>query len=185
MSKAGQVTLVLVRHGQSVWNRDNRFTGWIDVGLTEKGIEEAKLAVQRMSKKGYRFDIAYTSVLRRAIHTLWLVLEGMDILWVPVKKHWRLNERQYGALQGLNKAETAERHCAEQVNRLPIPSGAFCRTGRTRLRWICARAATFSYPPMATACVRWSRCWIKFQIAIFQASRSRPAYRWSIPSITT
>ncbi len=116
MVQAGQVSLVLVRHGQSVWNRDNRFTGWTDVGLTEEGIEEAQRAVQVLTQNGYGFDIAYTSVLKRAIHTLWLILEGMDLLWVPVKKHWRLNERHYGALQGLNKQETAERHGAEQVH---------------------------------------------------------------------
>jgi 2,3-bisphosphoglycerate-dependent phosphoglycerate mutase len=107
--------LVLVRHGESTWNQENRFTGWVDVGLTEKGISEAIEAGRQLRKEGYVFDIAYTSVLKRAIKTLWLVLEEMDLMWIPVYRSWRLNERHYGALQGLNKAETAEKHGIEQT----------------------------------------------------------------------
>ena len=107
--------LVLLRHGESTWNQENRFTGWVDVGLTEKGISEAIEAGRQLHKEGYVFDIAYTSVLKRAIKTLWLVLEEMDLMWIPVYRSWRLNERHYGALQGLNKAETAEKHGIEQT----------------------------------------------------------------------
>src|SRR4029079_9238174 len=106
---------VLIRHGESVWNKENRFTGWVDVRLSEKGLQEAKNAGQALKKAGFTFDLAFTSVLRRAITTLWNVLDGMDLLWIPVQKHWRLNERHYGALQGLNKAETAAKHGDEQV----------------------------------------------------------------------
>lgn len=109
--------LVLLRHGQSTWNQENRFTGWIDVGLTEKGIAEALEAARILRQEGYVFDLAYTSVLKRAIKTLWLVLEDMDLMWIPVHRSWRLNERHYGALQGLNKAETAEKHGMEQVQK--------------------------------------------------------------------
>jgi len=107
--------LVLLRHGESVWNKENRFTGWTDVGLTEKGVEEAHEGARQLIAGGYTFDVAYTSVLKRAIETLWIVLRDMDLMWIPVYRHWRLNERHYGALQGLNKAETAERHGEEQV----------------------------------------------------------------------
>ncbi|HEY7163265.1 MAG TPA: 2,3-diphosphoglycerate-dependent phosphoglycerate mutase [Candidatus Binatia bacterium] len=107
--------LVLIRHGESVWNRENRFTGWVDVGLTDTGIEEALGAARALMNEGYSFDVAYTSVLKRAIKTLWLVLEEMDLMWIPVYPSWLLNERHYGALQGLNKAETAERFGTEQV----------------------------------------------------------------------
>lgn len=107
--------LVLLRHGQSTWNLENRFTGWTDVGLTPQGVEEATEAGRLLREEGYRFDIAYTSVLKRAIKTLWLALEEMDLMWIPVVRDWRLNERHYGALQGLNKAETAEKHGEEQV----------------------------------------------------------------------
>ena len=107
--------LVLIRHGESEWNRSNRFSGWTDVGLTEKGIGEATEAGRVLHEEGYVFDVAYTSVLKRAIKTLWIVLEEMDLMWIPVHRHWRLNERHYGALQGLNKAETAEKHGMEQV----------------------------------------------------------------------
>ncbi len=107
--------LVLLRHGESVWNRANRFTGWTDVGLSEKGVEEALQAGRVLRQEGYVFDVAYTSVLKRAIKTLWLALEEMDLMWIPVHNTWRLNERHYGALQGLNKAETAERHGMDQV----------------------------------------------------------------------
>jgi 2,3-bisphosphoglycerate-dependent phosphoglycerate mutase len=107
--------LVLLRHGESEWNKENRFTGWVDVGLSKKGEKEAIEAGRILKKKGYVFDIAYTSVLKRAIKTLWLTLEEMDLMWIPVYNSWRLNERHYGALQGLNKAEMAERHGVEQV----------------------------------------------------------------------
>ena len=107
--------VVLLRHGESDWNKQNRFTGWTDVDLSEKGIAEAKEAGQVLKKEGYTFDIAYTSVLKRAIRTLWLTLDGMDLMWIPVERNWRLNERHYGALQGLNKAETAEKFGEEQV----------------------------------------------------------------------
>jgi len=107
--------LVLLRHGESTWNKENRFTGWVDVGLSDRGIDEAIQAGRILSREGYIFDIAYTSVLKRAIKTLWIVLEEMDMMWIPVHHSWRLNERHYGALQGLNKAETVERHGMEQV----------------------------------------------------------------------
>ena len=107
--------LVLLRHGQSTWNKENRFTGWTDVGLTEQGEDEAQDAGRRMKGEGYGFDIAYTSVLKRAIKTLWIALEEMDLMWIPVVRHWRLNERHYGGLQGLNKAETAAKHGEDKV----------------------------------------------------------------------
>jgi|UniRef100_A0A7V6A3K3 2,3-bisphosphoglycerate-dependent phosphoglycerate mutase len=107
--------MVLLRHGESVWNKENRFTGWIDVGLSEKGVEEAKEAGRVLAGEGFVFDVAYTSVLKRAIKTLWLVQEEMDLMWIPVHHSWRLNERHYGALQGLNKAETVEKHGMDQV----------------------------------------------------------------------
>jgi 2,3-bisphosphoglycerate-dependent phosphoglycerate mutase len=107
--------LVLLRHGESIWNKENRFTGWTDVKLSEKGIQEAIESGRVLKKEGYMFDIAYTSVLSRSIKTLWIVLEEMDLMWIPVFNNWRLNERHYGALQGLNKAETAERHGEDQV----------------------------------------------------------------------
>jgi 2,3-bisphosphoglycerate-dependent phosphoglycerate mutase len=108
--------LVLLRHGQSQWNLENRFTGWTDVDLSEQGEDEARAAAQRLREQGFAFDIAYTSVLRRAIRTLWIVLDGLDRMWIPVVHSWRLNERHYGALQGLNKQETALRFGAEQVH---------------------------------------------------------------------
>jgi 2,3-bisphosphoglycerate-dependent phosphoglycerate mutase len=108
-------TVVLLRHGESTWNRENRFTGWTDVGLSEKGVAEAHEAARALLRDGYTFDVAYTSVLKRAIKTLWIVLEDMDLMWIPVIRSWRLNERHYGALQGLNKAETAARHGEDQV----------------------------------------------------------------------
>ena len=107
--------LVLIRHGESVWNRENRFTGWTDVDLSEKGINEAKEGGQLLRQAGYTFDLAYTSVLKRAIHTLNIVLDEMDLQWIPVIKTWRLNERHYGALQGLNKAEMAVQYGEEQI----------------------------------------------------------------------
>lgn len=107
--------LVLLRHGESTWNKENRFTGWHDVPLSDKGNEEAKKAGEVLKQEGYTFDVAYTSVLKRAIKTLWHVLEVMDLMWIPVHRSWKLNERHYGALQGLNKSETAEKHGEEQV----------------------------------------------------------------------
>ena len=107
--------LVLLRHGESTWNLDNRFTGWTDVDLSPRGVEEATAAAKLLKEGGYVFDVAHTSLLRRAIRTLWITLEGMDLMWIPVKNTWRLNERHYGALQGLNKAETAKKFGDEQV----------------------------------------------------------------------
>jgi len=109
------IKLVLIRHGESIWNLENKFTGWTDVGLTEKGIKEAHLAAEWLKKEGFTFDIAYTSVLKRAILTLWVLLEDMDLMWIPVDRTWRLNERHYGALQGLNKMETVEKYGNDQV----------------------------------------------------------------------
>ena len=108
-------TLVLIRHGESIWNLENRFTGWHDVDLTDTGIAQAKHAGQLLKQGGYSFDLAFTSVLTRAIRTLWIALDEMGELYTPVERHWRLNERHYGALQGLNKAETAAQHGDEQV----------------------------------------------------------------------
>ena len=107
--------LVLLRHGESTWNKENRFTGWTDVDLSEKGIDEAHKAGQVLKKEGFVFDIAYTSVLKRAIRTLWITLDEMDLMWIPVYNSWRLNERHYGALQGLNKSETAAKYGEDQV----------------------------------------------------------------------
>ena len=107
--------LVLLRHGESVWNQENRFTGWTDVGLTEKGLAEALAAGRLLKESGFAFDVAYTSMLKRAIKTLWITLEQMDRMWIPVHHSWRLNERHYGALQGLNKAETATKYGDAQV----------------------------------------------------------------------
>ena len=107
--------LVLIRHGESTWNLENRFTGWTDVDLTPTGVSQAMSAGKLLKAEGYEFDLCYTSVLKRAIHTLWYALDEMDRLWLPVHKHWRLNERHYGALQGLNKGETAKQYGDEQV----------------------------------------------------------------------
>jgi len=109
------ITLVLLRHGESTWNKENRFTGWTDVDLSDRGREEAKAAGRLLKEGGYTFDLAYTSVLKRAIRTLWTALDELDLLWIPVTKDWRLNERHYGALQGLNKAETAAKHGDAQI----------------------------------------------------------------------
>jgi 2,3-bisphosphoglycerate-dependent phosphoglycerate mutase len=109
------IKLVLLRHGESAWNQENRFTGWTDVDLTERGREEAKLAGRLLKEAGFAFDIAYTSVLKRAIRTLWTALDELDRMWIPVRHSWRLNERHYGALQGLNKGETAAKFGDEQV----------------------------------------------------------------------
>ncbi|MGV8042357.1 MAG: 2,3-diphosphoglycerate-dependent phosphoglycerate mutase [Thermoanaerobaculaceae bacterium] len=108
-------TLVLLRHGESTWNKENRFTGWTDVDLSERGVEEAREGGRLLAAEGFDFDLAYTSVLKRAVRTLWIVLDEMDRMWLPVHRHWRLNERHYGALQGLNKAEMAEKFGEEQV----------------------------------------------------------------------
>jgi 2,3-bisphosphoglycerate-dependent phosphoglycerate mutase len=107
--------LVLLRHGESVWNQENLFTGWTDVDLSERGVEEANTAGRLLKQHGFAFDIAFTSVLKRAIRTLWITLDALDLLWIPVEHDWRLNERHYGALQGLNKRETAEKYGADQV----------------------------------------------------------------------
>ncbi len=107
--------LVLIRHGESVWNKENKFTGWTDVDLSEKGVEEAVEGARQLKKEGYSFDIAYTSVLKRAIRTLWIVIGELDLMWIPVRRSWRLNEKHYGALQGLNKAEIAKKHGEKQV----------------------------------------------------------------------
>lgn len=109
-------TLVLLRHGESQWNLENRFTGWVDVDLSAKGVEEAHTAGRTLKEQGYLFDIAFTSVLKRAIRTLWIALDEMDLMWLPVHHSWRLNERHYGALQGLNKAEMAARYGEQQVH---------------------------------------------------------------------
>jgi 2,3-bisphosphoglycerate-dependent phosphoglycerate mutase len=107
--------VVLLRHGESIWNKENRFTGWYDVDLSDKGRHEAAQAGKLLKKEGFKFDIAFTSVLKRAIRTLWLALSEMDRMWIPVERSWKLNERHYGALQGLNKAETAEKYGDDQV----------------------------------------------------------------------
>ncbi|MET0987559.1 MAG: 2,3-diphosphoglycerate-dependent phosphoglycerate mutase [Steroidobacteraceae bacterium] len=107
--------LVLVRHGQSTWNLENLFTGWVDVDLTDLGRKEARDAGDLLKAEGYQFDLAFTSVLKRAIRTLWIVLDQMDLMWLPVERSWQLNERHYGALQGLNKQQTVEKHGADQV----------------------------------------------------------------------
>jgi 2,3-bisphosphoglycerate-dependent phosphoglycerate mutase len=107
--------IVLIRHGESVWNKENLFTGWTDVDLSEKGVQEAHAAGQKMKSEGYVFDECWTSVLKRAIRTLWIVMDEMDLMWLPVHNDWRLNERHYGALQGLNKAETTKQYGEEQV----------------------------------------------------------------------
>ena len=109
------IDLVLLRHGESVWNRENRFTGWTDVDLTARGMEEARRAGRLLAQAGHSFDVAYTSLLKRAIRTLWLVLDEMDLMWIPVHRNWRLNERHYGSLQGLDKAQTAAKFGDAQV----------------------------------------------------------------------
>ncbi len=109
------IRLVLLRHGESTWNKENRFTGWTDVDLSDRGRDEARAAGRLLKEGGYAFDLAFTSVLKRAIRTLGIALDELDLLWIPVTKHWRLNERHYGALQGLNKAETAAKHGDAQI----------------------------------------------------------------------
>jgi 2,3-bisphosphoglycerate-dependent phosphoglycerate mutase len=110
------IKLVLQRHGESIWNKANLFTGWTDVDLSEKGVQEAHDSGIKLKQEGYTFDIAFTSVLKRSIRTLWITMDEMDLMWIPVVRSWRLNERHYGALQGLNKAETAEKYGEEQVH---------------------------------------------------------------------
>jgi 2,3-bisphosphoglycerate-dependent phosphoglycerate mutase len=110
------IRIVLVRHGQSTWNKENRFTGWTDVDLTDRGVREAQEAARLLREGGFSFDVAFTSVLKRAIRTLWIILDQMDLMWIPVIKSWRLNERHYGALQGLNKAQMAEKHGEQQLH---------------------------------------------------------------------
>jgi 2,3-bisphosphoglycerate-dependent phosphoglycerate mutase len=114
-SMTAKYQIVLLRHGESQWNLENKFTGWYDCDLSAKGVEEAKSAAVVLNQSGFTFDLAFTSVLKRAIRTLWLTLDGMDLMWIPVIRSWRLNERHYGALQGLNKAETAEKYGIDQV----------------------------------------------------------------------
>ena len=111
------IKLVLIRHGESLWNLENKFTGWTDVDLSENGLREARMAGKILKENGFMFDIAYTSVLKRAIRTLWIISHEMDLMWIPVYKSWKLNERHYGALQGLNKSETAEKYGEEQVHK--------------------------------------------------------------------
>jgi len=113
--KMGNIKLVLLRHGESAWNKENRFTGWTDVDLSERGIQEAHESGQVLKKEGFAFDVAFTSVLKRAIRTLWIAMDEMDLMWIPVYRSWRLNERHYGTLQGLNKAEVAKEYGDEQV----------------------------------------------------------------------
>jgi len=108
-------TVVLVRHGESTWNKENLFTGWVDVPLSEKGVGEATAGGKLLKEDGFTFDVAYTSTLKRAIKTLWLVLEELDLMYIPIVNTWRLNERHYGSLQGLNKQETVDKHGKEQV----------------------------------------------------------------------
>ena len=108
-------TVVLLRHGESTWNKENRFTGWVDVDLSDKGLQEAREAGRLLRAGGYSFDLAFSSLLKRAIRTLWIVQDELDLLWLPVQRSWRLNERHYGALQGLDKAETAAQHGEAQV----------------------------------------------------------------------
>ncbi len=109
--------LILLRHGESLWNLENRFTGWTDVDLSERGIQQAHNAGRFLKEEGYSFDVAFTSVLKRAIRTLWIVLDEMDLMWIPVYRSWQLNERHYGAIQGLNKRDTAEKYGYEQVKK--------------------------------------------------------------------
>ena len=110
------MNLVLLRHGESIWNKENKFTGWVDIDLSKKGKNEAKRSAKLLKEKGYTFDVAYTSYLKRAIRTLWIVLDEMDLMWIPVYNSWRLNERHYGGLQGLNKAEMGKEYGEEQVH---------------------------------------------------------------------
>jgi 2,3-bisphosphoglycerate-dependent phosphoglycerate mutase len=160
--------LVLLRHGESTWNKENRFTGWTDVDLSDKGREEAAAAGRLLKAEGFQFDIAYTSLLKRAIRTNWMVLDELDLLWIPVERSWRLNERHYGALQGLNKAETAAKHGDAQIKiwrrsydvppppletsdpRHPSHDPRYARTGRSHRP--SGRSAASSSPRTATAC---------------------------------
>jgi len=131
--------LVLCRHGQSTWNRENLFTGWHDVDLTDKGLAEAKSAGQLLGQLDFNFDVAYTSVLKRAIRTLWIILDETNLMWIPVVRSWKLNERHYGALQGMDKAETTARHGADQVKiwrrSYDIPPPALDESDPSRSPW--------------------------------------------------
>lgn len=113
--ESGMYKLVMLRHGESAWNKENRFTGWKDVDLSEKGVEEAKLAARLLKENNFVFDVAFCSVLKRAIRTLWLILDELDLMWIPIQNSWRLNERHYGNLQGLNKSETTEKYGEDKV----------------------------------------------------------------------
>jgi len=128
------IKLTLLRHGESIWNLEDKFTGWTDVDLSDKGISEARESGRMLREKGYLFDVAFTSVLKRAIRTLWLVLDEMDLMWIPVYRSWRLNERHYGALQGLNKAEMATKVGEEQVHiwrrSYDVPPPALAKTDK-------------------------------------------------------
>jgi len=132
------IDLVLLRHGESIWNKEDKFTGWVDVDLSDKGILEAREAGRKLGEEGYFFDVAFTSVLKRSIRTLWLVLDEMDLMWIPIHSSWRLNERHYGALQGLNKTEMAAKVGAEQVHiwrrSYDIQPPALDKTARESLR---------------------------------------------------
>lgn len=131
--------IVLLRHGQSIWNMENKFTGWTDIDLSDQGIQEAHKAASLLKAKGYTFDVAYTSVLKRAIRTLWIVLDELDLMWIPVYRSWRLNERHYGALQGLNKQDTVKKHGAEKVHKwrrsYGIPPPALAKTDNRHPRY--------------------------------------------------
>jgi 2,3-bisphosphoglycerate-dependent phosphoglycerate mutase len=160
--------LVLCRHGQSDWNLKNLFTGWQDVDLTEQGIREGIEAGRLLKELGYDFDIAFTSVLKRAIRTLWLILDEMDLMWIPVIRDWRLNERHYGALTGLNKAETAAKYGEEQVHiwrrsyDIPPPELELDDERHPshdpRYAGISSLPASESLATTATVCAHWSRC---------------------------
>lgn len=152
--------VVMIRHGESTWNQENRFTGWTDVDLSEKGHKEAKKGADILKNEGYTFDVAYTSVLKRAIRTLWYVMDGLDLMWIPVHNTWRLNERHYGALQGLNKAETAAKYGDQQVCLLEHCFGhwglsrGFCFLGAP-----CCQTCLVSSPPqLVTALVAGGLC---------------------------
>ena len=157
--------LVLLRHGQSTWNLENLFTGWVDVDLSPQGVLEAQEAGRLLKAEAIAFDQAFTSVLKRAIRTLWITLDELDQMWLPVERSWRLNERHYGALQGLDKAQTVERHGAEQVkiwrrscpprSRLRTRSRGCCRSGTRASRRSSPPGATSWSPRTATACGRW------------------------------
>ena len=150
-------TLVLIRHGESLWNRENRFTGWKDIDLSPKGMEEAHSAGKLLKEKGFTFDTAWTSVLKRAIRTLWIIQDEMDLMWIPVIRSWRLNERHYGALTGLDKAETAAEYGEEQVHiwrrSYDIPPPAFADGDRANPGYDRRYAGTGEVVPL-TECLK-------------------------------